>query len=263
MILPESIRRSVPLPGVVLLTVDRPEARNALTLAMVRGLAAAIEDAVADGATRALVLTGTGPHAFVAGGDVRELAAAPGRDAGRALRAPMEAALRVLERSGVPSIAALNGAALGGGAELAVACDFRIASEGASVAFRQVAMGLVTGWGGARRLVRLVGLANARRILLLGETVEPAAARAMGLVDEVLPADRVLPAALALATRLTEGAPLAVRSMKALLAAVADRPADEAAELERALFEAAWASEDRSEAMRAFVERRSPRWRGK
>lgn len=248
--------------GVVIVTVDRPEAANALTLAMQQALAGILERLVADPNVRALVLTGAGERAFIAGADLRELAGdvpPEGADVARSLRT----ALAALEAGPVPSVAALNGAAMGGGTEIALACDLRVAAESAVLSFRQVTMGLVTAWGGARRLLRLVGPARAKRLLLVGESVPAAEARRIGLVDDLVPDGGALDAAVGLARRMAALPPLAVSAMKRLIARLPELDADGARALEEETFTRLWASEDRAEAMRAFLERRAPRWRGR
>lgn len=260
---PDRIRVTGPDDGgVVIVTVDRPEAANALTLAMQRALAETLERLVAAPTTRALVLTGAGERAFVAGADLRELGGAlppDGADIARSLGSALDA----VEAGPVPVIAALNGAAMGGGSEIALACDLRVAAANAVVSFRQVTMGLVTGWGGARRLLRLVGPSRAKRLLLAGESIPAEEARRIGLVDDVVPEGGALDAALGLARRLAALPPLAVSAMKQLLGRLPDLDAAAARQLETELFTRLFASEDRAEAMRAFLERRAPRWRGR
>jgi enoyl-CoA hydratase/carnithine racemase len=248
--------------GVVVVTIDRPEAANALTLAMQGTLAATLTAALAAPDTRALVLTGAGGRAFCAGADLRELAG-PAPPDGAAVARTLRAALEALEAAPVPAVAALNGAAMGGGAELALACDLRVAAADAVLSFRQVTMGLVTAWGGARRLLRLVGPAGARRLLLTGAEVSADEAWRIGLVDQRTAPGDALDAALALARRLASLPPLATGGLKQLLARLPELDREAAAALEEETFLRLWASADRAEAMCAFLERRAPRWRGR
>ena len=266
--LAERIRTTGPdEDGIVVVTVDRPEAANALTLSMQSALAETLVAVVDAASTRVVVLTGAGDRAFVAGADLRELAgpgiAPDGPPDGARVAGSLHDALERLASGPVPAVAALNGAAMGGGSEIAVSCDFRIAAANAVISFRQVTMGLVTGWGGAGRLLRLVGPARARRLLLLGESIPADEALRLGLVDELVPPGEALPAALALARRLAALPPLAVGGMKQFLARLPSLDPAEARALEEETFTRLWASEDRQEAMRAFLERRRPVWRGR
>jgi len=228
----------------VVLTFDRPGARNAIHRETMDAFESAISVIEADTSVRAVVLTGAGDF-FVSGGDVREVTTLQEISRMRGLLARMEGLP-------VPVLAAVNGPAFGGGCEILVACDLRIAEEQATLAWKQIAMALTPGWGGTARLARLVGHGRATRLLLTGETVNARGALAIGLVDEVVPEGASLAAALDLARRVGAFSAFAVRQAKRSLHG--DEP--------RA-FAAAWESEDHREAVRAFVERRPAVWKGK
>jgi enoyl-CoA hydratase len=236
-------------------TVDRPEAKNALNMETLDQLYRAIEASATDATLRAVVLTGAG-DAFVSGGDLREL-----RDRTSAHDAEVfaDAGSRVcdaLESLHVPVIAALPGPAFGGGAELAVACDLRIAEPTAKISFKQVRMGVTTAWGAIGRLVAIVGHASASRLLYTGHEVLAVHAMAMGLVDSVCESGTCVPAALAWASDIAQGSPRAVAEMKALLRATRVNIGVH----ERARFVATWTGQEHSDAVAAYFSRRPPPW---
>lgn len=162
-----------------------------------------------------------------------------------------------------PVIAAVNGLAVGGGCETAVACDFRIASESAKLGYRQVALGVISGWGGGPRLVHLLGKGRALRLMTTGDLLSANEALAIGLVDEVVSPDQVMPSALALARRIAENPPLAVRAFKRLVQMTVRVPLEAALEFETKLFGPVWVSEDHDECVRAFFEKRKPNLLGR
>ena len=240
-------------------TIDRPQAKNALNLETIDMLTLAVEAAAKDRSLRAVVLTGSG-NTFVSGGDLRELREARSSadakrfaDAGAALCAGIEA----LE---VPVIAALPGVAYGGGAELALACDMRVADMRAKISFKQARMGVTTAWGTIPRLIALVGRGSAGRLLYTAHEVSAAEAKITGLIDEVTLDGTCVSAAIAWAYDIALGSPRAVAEMKALLRA-ATTPSDAYRAHERAQFVGTWTSPDHLEAMEAYFERRSPAWR--
>jgi enoyl-CoA hydratase len=248
--------------GAEIWTLDRPQARNALDAATFHNLTRALDHAAADATLRCIVLTADG-DTFAAGGDLRELRGAS--TAGDAERLA-GIGLRVcdgLAALAVPVIAALPGAAIGGGAELAVACDLRIASPRASLCFKHAHMGVTTAWGVLPRLVGLAGQAAASRLLLTAQAVEAVEALRLGLFDAV--SEDAPGACLELALRwagdIVRGAPLAVAGMKALLREGTRQ--DDVLQLERRRFVATWTSADHADAVEAFFERRPPRWTGR
>jgi enoyl-CoA hydratase/carnithine racemase len=241
---------------VIVWTIDRPAAKNALDLTTLRDLSAAVAEAGRSSTVRAAILTGAN-DVFVSGGDLRELRekVSPAdadhfSDLGFALTEGL-AALPF------PSIAALSGVAIGGGAELALACDLRVADARASLAFKQVRMGVTTAWGTVPRLIALVGTGTAGRLLLTSQEVSATEAKTLGLVDEVTENGLAVTTARAWATEIARGAPGAVRAMKRLLRHGAT---EGARALERELFRETWTSADHGEAVAAYFERRPARW---
>ena len=162
-----------------------------------------------------------------------------------------------------PVIAAVNGLAVGGGCETAVACDFRIASRSAKLGYRQITLGIISGWGGGPRLVHLLGRGRALRLMATGDLLSAEEALAIGLVDQVVPPDQVMPSALALARTIAENPPLAVRAYKRLVQMTVRVPLEAAVEFETELFGPVWVSEDHEECVRAFFEKRKPNLLGR
>ena len=248
--------------GVEIWTLDRPQARNALDAATFDQLTRAVEAAATDSALRAVVLTADG-ETFAAGGDLRELRGAT--SAADAMRLA-DLGLRVcdgLAALPIPVIAALPGAAIGGGAELAVACDLRVGAPRASLCFKHAQMGVTTAWGVLPRLVSLAGAAAASRLLLTAQTVDASEALRLGLFDAVSGdgPGACVELALQWAADVVRAAPLAVAGMKALLREATR--SGELARLERERFVASWTSADHADAVEAFFERRPPRWTGR
>jgi enoyl-CoA hydratase len=243
---------------VAVWTLARPKAKNALDGATFEALDRAIATARADGALRAVVLTAEG-DTFASGGDLRELRAALGpADAVRVA----EVGRRICDGIGaldVPVLAALPGAAIGGGAELALACDLRIADPRATLCFKHAHMGVTTAWGVLPRLVAVAGHAAASRLLLTGRVVNADEGLRLGLFDAVSSPGGVLDHALEWAADIARGAPLAIAGMKALLREACRAEALRA--VERGRFVATWTSADHAEAVEAFFEDRPARWR--
>jgi enoyl-CoA hydratase len=246
---------------VAIWTLDRPEARNALDSATFAALARAIADAAASPRLRAVVLTGAGAT-FASGGDLRELRSALGP--GDAVRLADDG-LRVcdgLAELPVPVVAALPGPAIGGGAELAMACDLRVAGPDASICFKHARMAVTTAWGIVGRLVAVAGHATASRLLLTAQTLDAREALRVGVFDAVSEGEEPVATALAWALDVTRGAPGAVRELKAMLRDVA-RGAPDVRAKERDRFVASWTSEDHREAVEAFFEGRTPVWKAR
>jgi enoyl-CoA hydratase/carnithine racemase len=241
--------------GVGILRINRPRARNALNWEAQQGFAAAVRAAGANESLRVLVITGSG-SAFVAGGDLKELAERPDREAGARLNQVMSTALAQLGALPIPVIAAVNGDAAGGGCEILTACDLRIAVAGSQFKFVQVRLGLTTGWGGAARLVRLIGQSRALDILLTGRTVTAEEAVSIGLVHRLVAGGNLLPAALAWADEIVALPRNAVAAMKRLLYAAPGTSSEEAAAYERELFLDVWGAPAHLEALAAFAARR-------
>ncbi len=249
--------------AVVTLTIDRPAVKNALDPATIRKLGEVLTGLEEDDDLLAVVLTGAGDEVFVAGGDLRALQKIEGAEAGRRMARLTQRVFARLEALEVPVIAAVNGVALGGGTELAAACDIRVAAENASFGFKQVQLGLMPAWGLTYRLLRQVGRSAALEILLTGRTLTAREAKEIGFVDHVVPAGQARQAALELAQAIASNPPLSVRLTKQVIQGARDAPAEAAGVLEAALFGLAWGSADHDEAVRAFFAKRSPRWRGR
>jgi enoyl-CoA hydratase len=248
--------------GVAFVTVARAARLNALDARTVAELDAAFEALGADPEVRGVVLTGEGEKAFAAGADIKELS---GLDAegGRALSRRGQRVFDRIEGLGKPVVAAVNGFALGGGCELALACHVRLASENAALGTPEVTLGLMCGYGGTQRLPRLVGTGAALEMLLTGKRIDAPEALRRGLVDRVVPGDALLAEAEALVRRMIANGPLALRATLEAVRAGRDRPLAEAQEAEARLFGDLAASEDAHEGTRAFLETRAPQFRGR
>ncbi len=254
--------------AVLLVTIDRPEARNALSLEMSRALVEAWQELRDDEALRVAVLTGAGDKAFCAGADLKEVGAwyRSQTPADRQRRGEREPGLGGLTRNldpGKPVLAAVNGACLAGGLELALACDLRIASENATFGLPEVRWGLIPGAGGTQRLPRAVPLAVALELLLTGQPIDASQALQAGLVSRVVPRERLLEDALALAAQIARNAPLAVQAARAAALGGLALRLDEGLRLEQAYAEPLRASEDVQEGLRAFAEKRDPEFEGR
>jgi enoyl-CoA hydratase len=249
-----------PLPGVAMVTLDRREALNALSSALLAELDAALAALDADPSCRAIVITGAGERAFAAGADVRELSAAtPGSLHGAD---PFSAIDRVATLA-TPTIAAVRGFALGGGCELAMACDMLVAGDDAKFGQPEILIGVIPGAGGTQRLARAIGRARAMELALTGRRIDAAEADRLGLVTRVVPADETLVAALELAATVASMPPLAVQAAKAAVNATQDLPLAEGLRFERDQFEALFGTEDQREGMAAFLDKRRAVWTGR
>jgi enoyl-CoA hydratase/carnithine racemase len=243
---------------VVVWTIDRPEAKNALDHATLNELVDAVGEAGRSASVRAAVLTGAG-HAFVSGGDLRELRDKnTPQDAERFSDLGFELC-RAMAELPFPVVCAMPGPAIGGGAELALACDLRVADVRAKIAFKQVRMGVTTAWGTVPRLVAAVGSGLAARLLYTAHEVGAAEAKLIGLVDEVTENGLARTTALAWAADIALGSPNAVAEMKRLVRE-ATASAPDVRALERQLFVDTWSGADHHEAVEAYFERRAPRW---
>jgi enoyl-CoA hydratase len=248
--------------GVAVVTVCRPSKRNALDARTLDELESAFVALGADPAVRGVVLTGEGDKAFVAGADIGELAGLDG-EAGRALSERGQKVLDRIEWLGKPVVAAVNGYALGGGCELALACHVRVASETARLGCPEVRLGLICGYGGTQRLPRLVGKGRALEILMTGEPVTAAEALRIGLVNRVTSAESLLVEAVGLARTMAANGPLALRATLEAVNGGLDRPLAEALESEAALFGEVVATDDAREGTSAFLEKRRPAFEGR
>ncbi|HEV8712284.1 MAG TPA: enoyl-CoA hydratase/isomerase family protein [Candidatus Binatia bacterium] len=247
---------------VTLLRVNRPDQRNAIDFATMDELEEALTILERDEALRALVLTGGG-DTFVSGGDLKDFQVLVTAEDGRRMAQRMGGILARVSRLPVPVIAALNGPAVGGGTEVALACDLRVAATNAYFSFRQVTMGIMTAWGGAPRLLALLGFSRALYYLLTAERITPEQALQMGLVQRVTPEGQAVAGALELARQLGGQPPLAVRAIKRTLQQIMGVSFDAAAAVEVQEFGAVWASEDHLEAVDAYFAKRSPVFHGR
>jgi enoyl-CoA hydratase len=246
---------------VLTLRINRPAKRNALNANVLRGLREACDAARRDASLRVVIVTG-GEQVFAAGADIGEFAAAPG--VANAYRSSEERARTwdALARLPQPTIAAVAGYALGGGCELAMACDLRLAADTAIFGQPEIKLGLIPGAGGTQRLPRLVGLARAKELVFFGEPIDAQEAYRIGLVNRVVPADRLLTEARAWAERLAALPPVALALAKRAIDAGASAPLPAALDLEQMAFAALFGTADEQEGVAAFLERRPPRFTG-
>ena len=243
-------------------TVNRPEKLNALTRATIDELCTAFEDLGAEAEIGGVILTGAGEKAFVAGADIGELNdLGPVAAREHALRG--QALCRTIETLGKPVVAAVQGFALGGGCELAMACTLRVAGEKARFGQPEVKLGLIPGFGGTQRLGRLVGRGAALELLLTGEMIDAREAHRLGLVNRVVPQDQVMEEARTLMASILERGPLAVRYTLEATHQGLELPLEDGLRLEANLFALTFATEDKAEGTRAFLEKRPPVFRGK
>jgi enoyl-CoA hydratase len=248
--------------AVVTVTVNRPDTLNALNAAAIDELRQAMLALRHDDGVRVVVVTGAGEKAFVAGADVRELASLDPQ-AARALSLRGQHVFDLIEQLGKPAIAAVNGFALGGGCELAMACTLRVASESARFGQPEINLGLIPGYGGTQRLARLVGRGRALDLLLRGQPVDAAEAYRIGLVDRLVPAAEVRSAAASLAAELAAKPPQAVRAILDAVGRGLDMPLADAQRYESALFALVMGTDDMKEGTRAFLEKRKASFTGR
>jgi enoyl-CoA hydratase/3-hydroxyacyl-CoA dehydrogenase len=248
--------------GVGWLTLNRPHRLNTLTGEMIDEMHSALNDFEADKEIKCIVITGAGEKAFSAGADVTAFTgvtpatAVEGSSKGQALYTR-------LEKISKPVIASLNGYALGGGLEMASACDFRIASEDAQLGQPEVNLGLIPGWGGTQRLVRLVGLAKAKQMIMLGDRISAEEAAKIGLVNKVVPKAKLYEETLAFAKRLADGPPVALKFAKETLNFGTQVPLDIGLKLEAEAFGIVLSTKDVMEGVSAFMSKRKPEFKGK
>jgi enoyl-CoA hydratase len=247
--------------GIARLTINRPDKLNALNAIVIAELGDAVTRVETDAAVRGVIVTGAGTKAFVAGADIGELTEQnPVTGRNRALTGQL--VFRRLERCGKPVIAAVNGFALGGGCELAMACHLRVASENAKFGQPEVKLGIAPGYGGTVRLPRLIGRARALELLLTGDMVDAAEALRIGLVNRVVTSDRLLPETESLLRAILANGPLAVRACLEAVDAGAEMTVDHALLLEAGYFGLLSATEDMREGTKAFLEKRKPAFKG-
>lgn len=244
------------------LTINRPDKLNALNREVIAELTIAFAQAAQDDGVRVVLLTGAGPKAFVAGADIGEMAGL-GPVELRDFSRRGQALMRSIERLGKPVIAVLNGFALGGGFELAMAAHLRLAADTAKIGQPEVKLGLIPGFGGTQRLPRLAGRAAALELCLAGEAIGAERAHQLGLVNQVLPAAELMAGATALARRLADLAPQALRGVIDAVVLGADMATDQGLDYETQLFAVLASTADMREGTRAFMEKRAPVFSGR
>jgi enoyl-CoA hydratase len=247
--------------AVRIITVHRPDKLNALNAATLDALHAAFDAAAEDDAIRAVVLTGAGPKAFVAGADIAEMTTlSPVQARDFSLRG--QRMMRAVETMPKPVIAMINGFALGGGLELAMSCHLRIAADSAKVGQPEINLGLVPGFGGSQRLLRLAGRAATLELCLLGAPIDATRAQQLGIVNRVVPAAELESETMKLATQLSTSAPLALRGILDCINTGGECGIEEGLAFESAQFGLVFATQDMREGTTAFLERRKPAFTG-
>jgi len=244
---------------LALITINRPAALNALNPQTLADLDLALNNLENNDRVHALVLTGAGEKAFVAGGDISVMQPLGPLEASRVARQAQRLFARI-ESFPKTIIAAINGYALGGGCELAMACDIRIAADTARLGQPEINLGIIPGWGGTQRLPRLVGPGKAKQMMLTGEMVTAAEAEKIGLVEQVVAADQLLHTATEMARKIAEKPQVAVQLIRKAVDNGLDMPLDKAIDYEADIFGLCFATEDQKEGMAAFLEKRGASW---
>jgi len=247
---------------IATITINRPDKLNALNEPTRTAICRALGELEDDPDVRVVVLTGAGEKAFVAGADIGEFEGRTPVAQHRVMNDPKVNVFEAADRFPKPIIAAINGFCLGGGCELAMACDIRIASDKAKLGQPEINLGILPGGGGTQRLPRLVGLGTAFKLLYTGELIRADEALRIGLVDEVVPAADLMTRVGELARAIAAKSPVALRYVKEAVRASVRAPLDEGLRLERTLFGLVFSSEDKVEGVQAFLEKRSPEFRG-
>ncbi len=240
--------------AVAVLTVNRPKVLNALCSQVLVELGEALS-AIDTDKIRALIVTGAGERSFVAGADISEMSTLT-KEEGEAFGKKGNDVFRKLETLPIPTIAAVNGFALGGGCELAMSCDIRICSENALFGQPEVGLGITPGFGGTQRLARLIGPGMAKELIFSARNIKAPEALRIGLVNAVYPAEELMDAAKKLAARIAANAPIAVRAAKKAIGEGLEKPMDEAIVCEEKAFGSCFETEDQKEGMTAFLEKR-------
>jgi enoyl-CoA hydratase len=246
---------------VAILTINRPDKLNALNNAVRDAAVAVLEELAADDGVGVVVITGAGEKSFIAGADIGEFEGRSPFDQRHAMRSP-----RVFDAMATfpkPVIAMINGFCLGGGCELAMSCDIRVASDKARFGQPEINLGLIPGGGGTQRMPRLVGTGQTLRLVLSGDMIGAAEAREIGLVELVYPAEELREKTLALAQRIASKSPLTLRIAKEVVRASERLPLEDGIAYERDLFCLAFSTEDKAEGVAAFLEKRPAEWKGR
>ena len=248
--------------GIAIITLNRPDALNAWSTELAQEFLGAMEDARNDESIKVVIITGAGEKAFSAGADIKAMKGMTALKA-RELSNMGYKICNAIETMDKPVIAAINGYALGGGMEVSMACDFRIASDKARMGQTEINIGLIPGWGGTQRLTRLVGKARAKELVYTGKIINADTAHQWGLVNSVVTATELMTAVRQFAQELAGKAPVAVKVAKALIEKGAEINLESALALEREGFGVVASSEDLQEGVTAFTEKRKPAWKGK
>jgi len=243
-----------------IITINRPETRNALTAQTLSEFRQALDDLKKDESVKVVIITGAGEKAFASGADI---AAVRDRTFLEILEPGMSGLYAEIEQYDKPTIAAVNGYALGGGCELAMACDLRIASENAKFGLPELNLAIIPGAGGTQRLSRLVGRGKAKEMILTGDIVSAAEAERIGLVNKVVPPEQLLDAAVELAKKIAKKGPLALRLAKVVMNAGAEAPLQAGLAMEKLAQSVLFTTEDKYEGTTAFLEKRAPVFKGK
>jgi len=247
--------------SIAIITINRPEKRNALNIQTRAEGAAVLDELRADDSVRVVVFTGAGDKAFIAGADIAEFA---NRTAITQREVMLERGLfNAIDTFPKPVIAMVNGYCLGGGCELALACDIRIASDKASFGQPEINLGIIPGGGGTQRLTRLVGEGKAMELILTGAIIDAETAFKLGLVNHVVPADQLETKTMEIANRIAEKSPVALRLAKEAIKLASRSNLDEGLRREVDLFALCFSSEDKDEGVKAFLEKRKPEFQGK
>jgi len=248
--------------GIATITLNRPEALNAFSKDVADEVLQALEDIRNDENMRVVILTGAGEKAFSAGADIKAMKGMNALKA-RELSLMGERICNALENLEKPVIAAINGYALGGGLEVAMSCDIRIASENARMGQTEINIGLIPGWGGTQRLTRLIGATRAKELIYSGKIIDAKTAEQLGILNMVVPADKFKETVKQFAAELASKAPVALKVAKALINKGAEISLDAAIALEREGFGVVASTEDLQEGVAAFTEKRKPTFKGK
>lgn len=243
--------------AIALITIDHPPV-NAINAAVLEGLSRALRAAEADDSCRVAIIMGAGPKCFAAGADISEFRVTGGEGVARGLQVTVD-----IEQCRLPVIAAVNGVAFGGGCEIALACDMRIASDSARFGQPEINLGIIPGWGGTQRLGRIVGYGNATAMLLTGDPISAQRAKEIGLVTDVVSAEELLSTARALALTIASKAPLAIAATKRAIVSSVGLSAHDGLMVEKREFMSIFESDDAKEGAAAFLEKRAPQWTGR
>lgn len=247
--------------AIGIITLNRPDALNALNDQLITDLTLAIDMVRQDDKVRVIILTG-GEKVFAAGGDIKAMLACGTWEAKKYVD-PIHKVFNLIADVPKPTIAAISGFALGGGVELSLTCDFRIAAQNAKFGFPEINLGIFPAAGGSQRLPRLIGMSKAKELMFIGDTIDAETALGIGLVNRVVPREDLMEASLQLAEKLAAKPPLALRNLKESLHNVFDLDLHMGLKMEQEIMGSLFATEDQKEGMRAFIEKRKPDFKGK